>query len=177
MVRSCFFMNEMWRWMMPAAMRRRLIHAITATNVALLLAVALVASAVPAFAQIDRGQISGFVKDQTGGVIPGATVTATDIQTRLTRTVVTDQAGYYVFTALAPGSYDVQVELEGFKKWVKTGVKLDASANVSVEVMLQTGTISESIMVIAQSTPLQTDVALRKTVEAKDIELLSFSGR
>jgi hypothetical protein len=163
--------------MMPAAMPRRLIQAITTTNIVLLTAIALVATAAPAFAQIDRGQISGFVKDQTAAVIPGATVTATNVQTRLAKTVVTDGTGYYVFTALTPGAYDVDVELQGFKKWVKTGVVLDASANITVDVTLQTGAVSESITVIAQSTPLQTDVALRKTVEAKDIELLSFSGR
>jgi Carboxypeptidase regulatory-like domain len=114
--------------MMPAM--PRLIQAFTTATLVLLTTIALVTTAAPAFAQIDRGQIAGFVKDQTGGVIPGATVTATDVQTRLTRTVVTDQAGYYVFTALAPGAYDVEVELEGFKKWVKTGVKLDAASNI-----------------------------------------------
>ena len=55
-----------------------------------------VVGVLPAFAQGDRGQIAGFVKDQTGGVIPGATVTATNSQTRLTWTAVTDARGYYV---------------------------------------------------------------------------------
>jgi hypothetical protein len=137
----------------------------------------LMLSVVPAFAQLDRGQISGSVKDQTGGVIPGATVTATNTQTGVARTVVTDGTGYYVFTSLVPGVYDVAAELSGFKKWVQTGVKMDAGASLKVDATLQTGTISESVMVTAMATPLQTDVALRKTVEAKDIELLSFSGR
>src|SRR5690349_9630541 len=73
-------------------------------------------AAVPLAAQIDRGQINGFVKDQTGGVIPGATVTATDTETRLAQTAVTDSTGYYVFTTLTPGLYDIDVELQGFKK-------------------------------------------------------------
>jgi len=162
---------------MPPATPRRVIQTMETAYLAVLTALALAASAAPAFAQIDRGQISGFVKDETGGVIPGATVTATDVQTRLPRTVATDGSGYYVFTALPPAVYDVEVELQGFKKFMKTGVKLDASANISVEATLQTGTINESVLVIAESTPLQTDVALRKTVEAKDMELLSCSGR
>jgi hypothetical protein len=144
---------------------------------ALLAALVLVAVALPAYAQLDRGQIAGFVKDQTGGVIPGATVTATNTETKLSQNVVTDSTGYYVFTTLPPGLYDVDVELQGFKKWVKTGVRLDAASSTSVDATLQTGAVSESITVTAQVTPLQTDVALRKTVEAKDIELLSFSGR
>ena len=71
------------------------------------------ASVLPAFAQGDRGQIAGFVKDQTGGVIPGATVTATNSQTRLTWTAVTDSRGYYVFPALPPGGYELSVEQDG----------------------------------------------------------------
>jgi hypothetical protein len=146
------------------------------TGVAIVLAV-LVFSVVPAFAQLDRGQISGIVKDETGGVIPGATVTATHTQTGAARTVVTDATGYYVFTSLVPGAYDVAVELAGFRKWVQTSVPMDAGASRTVDATLQTGAINESVTVVAMSTPLQTDVALRKTVEAKDIELLSFSGR
>jgi carboxypeptidase family protein len=134
-------------------------------------------AAAPASAQGDRGQIAGFVRDQTGGVIPGATVTIKELQTARVRTGVTDATGYYVFPSLSPAVYELQVELEGFKKWIKTNVRLDASSSISLDTTLQTGTIDESITVVAAVTPLQTDVALRKTIEAKDIELLSFSGR
>jgi carboxypeptidase family protein len=136
-----------------------------------------VLGASPVFAQLDRGQIAGFVKDQTGGVIPGATVLATAVQTGLSRTAITDERGYFVFPSLPPGQYDLGVELQGFKKWVKSSITLDASANIAVDATLDTGTLSETVTVVAKSTPLQTDVAVRKTVEAKDIELLSFSGR
>ena len=152
---------------------RRLVR--RCTGLALFALVALTPS--PASAQLDRGQIAGFIKDQTGGVIPGATITATHAQTGVVRTVVTDGTGYYVFTAVTPGVYDVVVELQGFKKWMQTGVPMDAGASLKVDATLETGTINESVTVIAMSTPLQTDVTLRKTVEAKDIELLSFSGR
>ena len=134
-------------------------------------------SATPALAQLDRGQIAGFVKDQSGGVIPGATVTVTSTQTGIARTAITDANGYYVFAAMTPGVYDLSVELEGFKKWVQVGVTLDAASSITVDSTLETGTITEAITVTAEATPLQTDVAVRKTVEAKDIELLSFSGR
>ena len=145
---------------------------------AILAALALVALvAGPVLAQSDRGQISGFVIDQTGGVVPGATVTATHTQTQQLRTTVTDSTGYYAFPALTPGTYDVAVELEGFKKSVRAGITLDASANVTVDATLETGAITEAVTVTAEATPLQTDVAVRKTVEAKDIELMSFSGR
>src|SRR5688572_20636097 len=147
----------------------------TRACVAALALVALVA--VPALAQSDRGQIAGFVKDQTGAVVPGATITLTHKQTQAVRTTVTDGTGYYVFPALPPALYDLAVELEGFKKSVRSGITLDAASSMAVDVALETGAISEAVTVTAEATPLQTDVAVRKTVEAKDIELMSFNGR
>src|SRR3989442_2411712 len=92
------------------------------TGLALFALVALTPS--PASAQLDRGQIAGFIKDQTGGVIPGATITATHAQTGVVRTVVTDGTGYYVFTAGKTGAYDCGGELPGFNKWMQTGVPM-----------------------------------------------------
>jgi len=133
--------------------------------------------AAPAAAQFDRGTISGVVKDQTGGVVPGVTVTAKSLQTQEVLTAVTGPGGYYTMTTLRSGKYDVSAELDGFKKATRSGVTLDAGAAISVEFTLEPGALAETVTVVAQSTPIQTDVALRRTVEAKDIELLSFSGR
>jgi len=138
--------------------------------------VCVVLLAGPAAAQ-DRGTISGVVKDQSGAIVPGVTVTAKSLQTQELATAVTDASGYYTMTTLRPGRYDVNAELQGFKTASRTGVQLDGGAAIRVEFILETGNISESVTVVAQSTPIQTDVAIRKTVEAKDIELLSFSGR
>ena len=72
-------------------------------RVLVLTLVLAVVGVLPAFAQGDRGQIAGFVKDQTGGVIPGATVTATNSQTRLTWTAVTDAPGLLRVSRAAAG--------------------------------------------------------------------------
>ena len=133
--------------------------------------------ASPAAAQFDRGTISGVVKDQSGGVVPGATVTAKSLQTQELQTAVSDASGYYTMTTLRPGRYDVSAELDGFKKASRSGVQLDAGAAISLEFTLEPGSISETVTVVGAATPIQTDVTIRKTVEAKDIELLSFSGR
>src|SRR5438067_11180697 len=95
---------------------------------AALLAAALVAIAGPALAQFDRGQIAGIVKDETGGAIPGASVTAPNVETRLSRTVVTHATGYYIVTALPPGGYDVDVELAGLEEGAQKNVPLDPAA-------------------------------------------------
>jgi hypothetical protein len=143
---------------------------------ALVIACAVLAAA-PAAAQMDRSTITGVVKDQQGGVVPGVTVTALSQQTQQTRVTVTDAGGYFTFPNLLPGRYDVSAELDGFKKASRTGVQLDAGGRISIDFALETGAISETVTVTAEATTLQTDVTVRKTVEAKDIELLSFSGR
>ena len=74
---------------------------------ALLMALAL---AVPAAAQMTRGAISGTVRDATGGVVPGATVTVTSADTNQARTAVSDAQGFYRVAALEPGRYTVRTE-------------------------------------------------------------------
>lgn len=134
-------------------------------------------TALPAAAQFDRGQISGTVKDAQGGVVPGVTVTVTNLDTQTGRTTVTDSSGYFTIPNLPGGKYDVSAELQGFKKALRQNVTLDAGAAQVINIALETGALTEAVTVTAEATPLQTDVAVRKTVEAKDIELLSFSGR
>jgi len=131
----------------------------------------------PAAAQFDRGTISGTVKDDQGGVMPGVTVTARNTQTQQNAVTVSDSTGFYTFPSLLPGKYEILAELQGFKTIKRDNVQLDATANLTLDLAMPTGVISEEVLVTASSPLLQTDVALRKTVEAKDIELLSFSGR
>lgn len=142
-----------------------------------LAALFLVTSAAPALAQFERAQISGVAKDEQGGVMPGVTVTATSQSTGQASTVVTDSSGFYTFPALAPGKYNIVAELSGFKKVVRNDVQLDAAGQIRYDVTLATGDLTEEVTVTAEAQQLQTDVALRKTVEAKDIEQIPFSGR
>lgn len=139
--------------------------------------VLLIAGGTSAYAQLDRGTVSGTIKDAQGGVVPGVTVTATSTQTQQTRTTVTDGSGFYTFPNLLPGRYDVAAELEGFKRISRQGVPLDAGSSLNVDFTLETGALTEEVTVTAEASMLQTDVAVRKTIEAKDIELLSFAGR
>jgi len=139
--------------------------------------VGVLLGAAPAFAQFDRGQISGVIKDQTGGVMPGVAVTATQVATQTAYTTVTDASGFYTFPSLSAGRYNISAELQGFKKAVKEGVQLDATGSLTMDFSLATGALTEQVTVTAEQTLLQTDTSLRKTVEAKDIEQLSFSGR
>jgi hypothetical protein len=131
----------------------------------------------PAFAQFERSRVAGTVKDQQGGVMPGVTVTATNQATNQAEVTVTDDSGFYILNQLQPGQYTISAELQGFKKSSRTGVQLDAAGSITMDLTLETGDLSEEVTVTAEAALLQTDVALRKTVEAKDIEQLSFNGR
>jgi hypothetical protein len=134
-------------------------------------------TALPAAAQFDRGQISGTVKDAQGGVVPGVTVVVTNTQTQIARNTVTDSSGFFTVPNLAPGRYDVSAELQGFKKALRTNVQLDAASALTLDFALDTGSLTESVTVTAESAVLQSDTGLRKTIESKDIEQLSFTGR
>ena len=71
---------------------------------------------------------------------------------------------------LQPGRYNMSAELQGFKKVNRQDVQLDAGARINVDFDLQTGELTEEVTVTAEAAPLQTDVALRKVVDSKDIE-------
>jgi hypothetical protein len=142
-----------------------------------LAAVSMLFSASTAFAQFDRGQISGTIKDASGGVVPGVTVTATSVTTQTPTVAVSDATGFYTFPNLRPGQYLVAAELEGFKKVVRENLQLDAGGSLTIDFALETGAITEQVTVTAETPTLQTDVTIRKVVESKDIEQLSFSGR
>jgi Carboxypeptidase regulatory-like domain len=133
--------------------------------------------AATALAQFDRGTVTGTIKDSQAGVVPGATVTITSTQTQQSRTTTTDSSGFYSFPNMTAGRYEIVVELSGFKKINRENVQLDAAGTLKLDFTLEAGSLSEEVTVTAESPILQTEVAVRKTVEAKDIELLSFSGR
>jgi hypothetical protein len=146
-------------------------------RIGLALSLTLGWAATSAYAQFDRGTISGTITDAQGGVVPGVTVTATAAATQQVRTTVTDGSGFYTFPNLQSGRYDIAAELQGFKRASRTGVQVDAASSLTLDFGLETGSLTEEVTVTAEASLLQSDVAVRKTIEAKDIELLSFSGR
>src|SRR5688572_20512770 len=110
----------------------------------------LLALAVPVHAQFDTGQISGFVRDEQGGVVPGATIKVINEATKVERTYHADATGYFTAPALPPGSYQVEIELAGFRKYVQTGIKLDATAKAQVDAVLVPGGIEETVTIVAE---------------------------
>jgi carboxypeptidase family protein len=145
------------------------------TFVLLLLTMAL---AVPAAAQLDTGQISGFVRDAQQGALPGATVAIANEATGNKRTTVTNSSGFYVLPDVPVGSYTVSVELSGFKKFVRPGVRLTSGSQIAVDADLALGSLEETITVTAAQSFIQTTSAqVARTIETKQIEALTLNGR
>ena len=111
---------------------------------ALLLAVAF---ADPAAAQLTRGAVSGTVRDATGALVPGATVTVTNTDTNQAKTAVTDAQGFYRVAALEPGPYTVRTELAGFSTVETRDIPVRSASEVSLNVELKVGGTTEAITV------------------------------
>src|SRR6266700_2621104 len=94
---------------------------------------------VALFAQGSSGRILGTVTDQTGAVLAGATVTVTDMERGLARTLTTDQAGEYNAPTLIPGTYSVRVEANGFKRLDRQNIVLEVGKEVRVDLTPQPG--------------------------------------
>ena len=89
---------------------------------AVLSALLLILVSVPGSAQDFRGAINGTVSDATGGVLPGVTVTITNVDTNLASPTVTDARGFYQIRYLPSGTYSVEAQLDGFKTVVRKGM-------------------------------------------------------
>ena len=154
-------------------------HIPPARGMACLLALTLTAIlSVPASAQVDTGTMTGTVKDESGGVLPGATVTITHQGQALTLTSVTREDGTYIFTPIRTGAYLVEVEFPGFKKGVRRGITVGIQEQARVDVVLQTGGVSEEVLVTGVTPLLQTGSGtVGETLKSETIENLPVNGR
>ena len=120
-------------------------------------AVVVLATPSRVAAQAVTGTLLGNVTDSSGGAVPGATVTATEVQTNVSRTAISNESGYYIFSSLQNGTFEVSAELQGFKKVVRQGVRVDVNTTVRVDLALEVGQMTEAVTVSAESPLLQTD--------------------
>jgi hypothetical protein len=101
-------------------------------------------------------QISGVVKDQTGAVLPGVQVTATQTATGLARSAVSDETGTYTLTNLPAGPYKLEAALPGFRTFVQTGIVLQVGSSPIINVALEVGQVAETIEVEANAALVET---------------------
>ena len=109
----------------------------------------ILATALPAFAQVRGGSISGAAKDERGGVLAGVGVTAQGLDA--TQTFVTEESGEFRFLNLAPGPYKISAALQGFATLVRESVIVAVGKNVEIPVTLRIAALAETITVNAES--------------------------
>jgi Carboxypeptidase regulatory-like domain len=130
----------------------RILQAISVAAVLLVIPTAVHAQAV-------TGTLLGNIVDSSGGAVPGATVTATEVQTNVARTVVSNESGHYIFSSLRNGTYTVQAEIQGFRKVIRENVRVDVNTTMRVDLTLELGQVTEAVTVAAETPVLQTDRA------------------
>ncbi len=150
----------------------------TARSVFSSVCLVLLTSAI-AFAQAGAtAQISGLVKDTSGGVLPGADVIATQTDTGFRRDALTDAAGAYTIPSLPIGPYKIEVNLQGFKTYSRTGIVLRVNDNPVINVELSLGAVEETVLVQAESPLIETrNMGVGQVMDNKRILELPLNGR
>ena len=143
--------------------------------VSLLLA-AILTSAVRA--QSPTGTITGTVKDSSGAVVPGAKLGITNINTGVARSAVTSSLGNFEFPLLSPGTYRLTAEFTGFKRYIRDGIVLNVAEKPDIQVVLDPGTVTQSVEVTAAAPLLETNTSdVGQVVNRREVENLPLEGR
>src|SRR3979411_2684719 len=134
--------HQLWRSFM-----KRTLHGLLAFLAVFLLSVPT------ALAQVDRATLSGVVRDTGGGVVPGATVTVTNLATNIESHQTTSETGSYQVVNLVPGRYQIEVELSGFKKSsqviaLEVGQRARLDGELAVGGLNETVTVSETVQLL-----------------------------
>ncbi len=142
------------------------------------LSLVIVLSSEFASAQITAGAISGTIKDESGAIVPGATIIIKHTATGTTRMAFTDGEGRYRAPGLAPGEYELRAELSGFKTEVRTGVALTIGREAIVDFTMTVGELAEQVTVSGE-VPLvnTTSSTLAGLVDPRQIRDLPLNGR
>jgi hypothetical protein len=132
---------------------------------------------VSAWAQA-TAQISGAIRDQSGAVLPGVEVSATQTDTGIRRTTITNETGSYVMPSLPLGPYRLEAGLPGFRTFLQTGIVLQVNSNPVINVVLEVGQVTEQIEVQANASLVETrSVGVGRIMETERIVELPLNGR
>lgn len=137
------------------------------------------ATPAAAWAQAVGGaQITGFVRDSSGGTLPGVDVTVTQTATGVTRSTVTSADGAFAFPNLPVGPYQLKATLQGFSTYVQDGIVLQVNSNPVLNVALQIGAISEQLTVTANASMVETrSTGIGQVIDNKNVVELPLNGR
>src|SRR5438093_2264105 len=129
-------------------------------------------------AQVTTADLVGTIKDTSGAIVPGVTVALTNEATGVTRSTTTSESGTYSFTSLQPGRYLLTAELPGFRKVERTGVELQVNQRAQIDLDLEVGLVSESLLIEGKAPLLETQSSvLGSVIEEKQVQDLPLNGR
>src|SRR5690242_7436149 len=124
------------------------------------------------------GSILGTVRDSSGAIVVGATITATETATNLTRQSQSDSNGEYRILALPAGHYQVTATAPGFERFITTGIELKVNDQLREDVTLQVGAVKEAVTVEANSVQVETEsTQIGQVIDTKQILSLPLNGR
>ena len=151
----------------------------TGTRLVLRGLVIVLLSYTAAWAQaVSTAQINGTVKDQGGLVLPGVTVSVTQIETGLMRSAVTDETGSYVLQNLPIGPYTLEATLQAFRTYQQTGIVLQVGANPTLPVTLQIGQLNETVTVAGAAALVETrSPGIGQVITNQQVVELPLNGR
>lgn len=133
---------------------------------------------VPTSAQDYRARVQGVISDESKGAMPGVTVTLLNEATNVSVFKVTDAQGHYLFDFVDPGTYTVAAELTGFKKSEKKGIRVQQRGDVTADLTLAIGTLTETVIVQAEATQVQLNSSNSQlTLERQIIDQMPLNGR
>ena len=140
--------------------------------------IAMVFSVCAAFAQTNKGGISGTVFDPNGAAVAGATVTITNLGTNQSIQVTTSESGAYSVSNLDPVTYSVTVEAAGFKRAVVERVKVDTAVTTTVNVTLELGGLGEQVTVVSDAPLINVESGTTsQTVIEREIQDIPLNNR
>ena len=152
---------------------KRFITGFAATGVIVMMAASFVLAQAGA-----TGQITGVVRDESGGVLPGVDVTATQTDTGFKRTAISDSNGLYTLPALPTGPYRIDAMLSGFKAFQRAGVTLQVNGNPSIPITLSLGALSETVSVTGAAPLVETrNMGVGQVMDNERINQLPLNGR
>lgn len=140
------------------------------------LSLALLSAA--AWAQTAAGGVAGTVKDPSGAVVSGATITLTNESTNVVQTTRSTSSGTYVFEGVPVGAYTLKADAHGFKTYVLTGIQVHVQDVVTADISLQLGNVNQEVTVSSAAPLLQAqDASLGQTVPEESVNDLPLQGR
>jgi hypothetical protein len=143
-----------------------------------LVALALAVALAPAVsAQTSGASLAGQVKDKDGGALPGVTISASNPDTGLDRSTVSDSEGRFTLPSLPIGSYTVKAELSGFATVTVESVRLNVASTRTLEIEMSNATVEEQITVVDEAPLVQTTPSIGTVVSQDQLENLPLNGR